>query len=67
MVSMGVNMHKITITVKELAEALGIGINQAYALVKQDDFPKLKIGSKYVIPKDEFEAWVKTNSYGGKK
>lgn len=59
---MGVDMNRLTLTVKEVSEALGIGINQAYALVKQTGFPKLKIGTKYLVPKDEFELWIKAQS-----
>lgn len=63
MANLGAEMHRITLTVKEVSEALGIGINQTYTLIKHDDFPKLKIGTKYVIPKDEFEKWVKIHAY----
>lgn len=57
-------MERIMLTVKEISEALGIGINQTYKLVKRDDFPKIKIGQKYLVPKLEFEGWIKDNSYG---
>ena len=39
-------MMKI-LTVKEIKEILGCGINRAYDIVQQDDFPKIKIGSRY--------------------
>lgn len=57
-------MDKITLTVKELSQTLGIGINQAYALVRQDNFPKIMVGSKYLIPKNEFEKWIEDNTHG---
>ena len=52
-------MQKI-LTVKDVKEILGCGINQAYALVNQEDFPKVKIGRKICIPEDEFEKWILT-------
>ena len=52
-------MMKI-LTVKEIKEILCCGINRAYDIVQQDDFPKIKIGSRYYIPQDEFERWIKS-------
>ena len=52
------------ISVKEISQVLGIGRNQAYELVKRDDFPKLKIGQKYLVPRDKFEEWIDINLYG---
>ena len=46
------------ITVKDVQKILGCGINRAYDIVKQKDFPKIKIGSRYYIPKNEFETWL---------
>lgn len=52
------------LTPKEVSEALGIGINQTYTLIKRTDFPKIRIGQKYLVPKSEFEGWIKIHSYG---
>ncbi len=54
-------MERIMLTVKEVSEALGIGINQAYDLVKQDDFPSMKINQKFLIPKEDFYEWINNN------
>ncbi len=45
-------------TVAEVAEILKLGINQTRSLVQRDDFPKIKFGRIYRIPKEEFTAWV---------
>jgi hypothetical protein len=43
------------LTVYEVSVALEIGLNQAYALVKNDPpFPVFKIGNTYRISKDGF-------------
>lgn len=48
------------IKVKDVKEILGCGIHRAYDIVNQRDFPKVRIGKRLYIPKDEFEIWLKT-------
>ena len=52
--------EKITLSVKQVSEVLGIGINQAYDLVHRADFPALKIGNRYLISKAGLEAWIES-------
>lgn len=47
----------IMLSVPQLA-ALGISRSGAYALVRSEGFPALKIGSRIVIPKDELLEWI---------
>ena len=50
---------KTYIDVHELAEYLHIGINGAYALCKQPDFPSLRIGKRILIDFDELQnTWI---------
>ena len=49
------NIEKTVYTVMEIRKILRIGKNQAYALVKRDDFPAKRIGNDYRIPKKAFE------------
>ena len=51
-------MEKMTMTVQEMAECLGIGRNMAYELVKNGRVPFLKIGRQIRIPKRAFDAWL---------
>lgn len=51
-------MEKLAFNVGEAAKAMGVGKNTMYALVKQEGFPALKVGKKYVIPVKPFEAWL---------
>lgn len=48
------------LTVKDIKENLGCGINRAYDIVNQKDFPKIKIGKRFYIPKDDYEEWLKS-------
>lgn len=43
--------YKDVVTVKQLAEMLGIGITLAYRLVKQNTIQSIKVGREYKIPK----------------
>ena len=47
------------LTVKDIKKSLGCGINRAYTIVNQNDFPKIKIGKRYYIPSNEYEKWLK--------
>lgn len=51
----------LMLSVSQLAAILGISRAGAYALVKQDGFPSLSIGSRIVIPKDKLILWVDRN------
>lgn len=51
----------LMLSVPQLATALGISRASAYALVKQDGFPSLSIGSRIVIPKDKLILWINQN------
>ncbi len=46
------------LTVAELKELLKIGTNKAYELVNASDFPVIKIGRQYRIPKQSLIEWL---------
>ena len=47
----------ITLTVKEVSKDLHIGINQAYDLFKQDDFPAITIGKRKTVTLASYLMW----------
>ncbi len=49
-----------------VSRVLGIAISSAYELMHEKDFPAIRIGSRLVVPKEKFIAWVDQKS-GGKK
>ncbi len=49
---------------EDISEALGIAISTTYELMKQKDFPSLKIGRRYVVERENFIEWVQKNSGG---
>jgi len=51
------------LNVKELSKYLGIGINTAYELVRQPDFPAIRVGEKrIIIPVEQLNNWLADNS-----
>ena len=53
----------LMLSVTDMAEVLGISRAGAYELVKTEGFPYLSVGSRIIIPKDEFISWVKRQSF----
>ena len=47
-----------------VAKVLGVSPSSGYELLHEKDFPALKIGSRIVVPKEKFVAWVEQNTGG---
>lgn len=41
-----------------VANVLGIAMSSAYELMKEKDFPALRVGNRLIVPKEKFIAWV---------
>ena len=52
----------MTLTVGEVQEMLGIGRNQAYALVKQEGFPSVRVGRRILVPRGAFADWMREHA-----
>jgi excisionase family DNA binding protein len=39
-----------TLTIREAARALGIGVNQAYEAARRGEIPTIKIGKRLLVP-----------------
>ena len=48
-----------------VAKVLGVSISSAYELMHEKDFPTLRVGSRMVVPKEKFIAWVAQHAQGG--
>lgn len=48
-----------------VAKVLGVSPSSGYELLHEPDFPVLKVGSRMVVPKEKFMAWVERNTKGG--
>jgi excisionase family DNA binding protein len=47
-----------TLTVEEVAEALGVSRTSAYALARSGVLPVLRVGKRIVIPRAAFEKFL---------
>ena len=45
-------------TVKDLKKILNMGDTTIYRLINTPDFPKIKMGKRWLIPKSKFEAFM---------
>lgn len=55
-------MEKITISVQELAEQMGISLPKAYELTKTVGFPVIRVGTRVLIPLAAFQSWLTNNA-----
>lgn len=46
------------LTVDEMANYLRIGRSKAYQICQQEDFPKITLGKKIRIPREELNSWI---------
>lgn len=47
-----------------VAKTLGVSISSAYELMHEEVFPSVRIGSRFVVPKDKFQQWVEQQTGG---
>lgn len=57
-------MEKLVYTVRETAKILNIGLSKAYDLIQQKQIPVVKVGRKFLVPKQALESWL-MSSVGG--
>lgn len=57
----------LMLSVPEVAAVLGISRAGAYELVHSKGFPSLTIGSRIVVPKEKFIAWIDEKSSDNSK
>ena len=47
-----------------VAQVLGVSISSAYELMHEEAFPSVRVGSRFVVPKDKFRQWVEQQTGG---
>ena len=52
------------LNVQLVSRALGVSPSSAYELMHEKDFPALRIGSRLVVPKEQFRLWVERQTGG---
>ena len=46
------------LNISDVANALGIGLSKAYELSRQKSFPAFTVGTRRLVPKEKFLAWI---------
>ena len=49
----------LMLSVQDVSAVLGISRAGAYELVKSEGFPAMNIGSRIIVPKEDFILWIK--------
>ena len=49
-----------------VAQVLGVSISTAYEVMHEPSFPTLRVGSRMVVPKEQFIQWAEEQSGGAK-
>ena len=52
------NELPLMLTVQDVADVLGIGLAHAYEGAHRQDFPTITLGSRIIVPRDKFMAWI---------
>ncbi len=47
-----------------VAKVLGVSPSSGYELLREKDFPSLRIGNRIVVPKEDFIRWVERRTGG---
>ena len=48
-----------------VAKVLGVSPSSGYELMHEPDFPVLRVGSRMVVPKEQFIRWVQAHTGDG--
>ncbi|HET9658572.1 MAG TPA: helix-turn-helix domain-containing protein [Kineosporiaceae bacterium] len=52
------DVRRAVYTVAEVSQMLSLSRGSTYAMVRSGEIPALKLGSRWVIPKRRFHAWL---------
>jgi len=55
-------MQKLTMSVKEMGQHLGISLPKAYELTHIEGFPVIQLGRRKVIPVEGLKRWIEAKS-----
>lgn len=57
-------MEKLVFSVAEAASVLGVSRPTLYRILERPDFPKVRVGSRIVIPRNLFISWLEKEAGG---
>ncbi len=57
--------ERLTMTIPQAANVLGVSKNLMYPLTRRKDFPIIQVGTRRLVPIKAFERWVEEQTDGG--
>ena len=57
--------HPLFLNSNTVSKVLGVSSSSTYELMHTEGFPTLRIGSRMVVPKEQFIQWVSAHTQGG--
>lgn len=54
------------LTAELISKVLGVSLSSAYELMHDKEFPAVHVGSRIVVPKEQFQQWVEEQMGGAK-
>lgn len=58
-------MEKLTLSIAEAAEVVGISVRYMYDLVKTDGFPTIQVGRRLLVSAKGLERWLEEQAQKG--
>lgn len=58
-------MGKLTMSVEEIANELGVSNTTVYTMVRQKEIPHTKVRGRILFHRPTIEHWLVTNTVGG--
>lgn len=58
-------LERLTYTVEETAAVLGLGICNVYNLCHSRGFPAVRVGGRWIIPRNKLDEWLDKQAEGG--
>lgn len=55
--------YPLALSVMDVAEIMRIGRSKAYSIVKEEDFPRIDVGSRIIIPRNAFFQWLEERAF----
>jgi excisionase family DNA binding protein len=51
-------MERMTYTIDEAAKIIGLSRTNAYAAARRGEFPTIRLGKRFFVPKPALERWL---------
>lgn len=57
------NLMSVQDFAEQMTKNVSIGTNKIYAMVKEPEFPSVKIGGRYYVLADKIDEWLEEQSH----